>query len=117
MITATNLRPVVKNTLTAFCDFQLEPSGLLLRECSLHCKNGKRWVGFPGKPQVGVTAEGGDLAGHDLGESPGPELWVQQDRLGLLEEGWVSVLEIEQLNAEVQAERQGRGERGGERIA
>ncbi|SPD74323.1 conserved hypothetical protein [uncultured Desulfobacterium sp.] len=43
-------RPFRKNTLIAFVDLGLEPSGLEIRECSLHEKNGKRWLGFPARP-------------------------------------------------------------------
>jgi hypothetical protein len=31
MITATDWRPLVKNTLRGFCTFNLRPSGLVLR--------------------------------------------------------------------------------------
>jgi hypothetical protein len=52
MITASNWRPVVKNTLLGFCTLTIEPGGIALHECSLHEKSGKRWVGLPGKPQT-----------------------------------------------------------------
>jgi hypothetical protein len=41
----------VKNTLQGFFDLEL-PSGLMLKDCSLHEKDGKRWIGLPGKAVV-----------------------------------------------------------------
>ncbi len=56
MITASNFRPMVRNTLQGFFTVKLAPSGLVLRECSLHERDGKRWIGLPSKPQI--DAEG-----------------------------------------------------------
>jgi hypothetical protein len=50
-MTATNWRSLAKNTLKGFLDLEL-PSGLVLRECSLHERDGKKWIGLPGKPQI-----------------------------------------------------------------
>lgn len=52
MITATDWRPVHRNTLQGFVTLKLSPSGIALRECSLHEKDGKRWIGLPAKPQI-----------------------------------------------------------------
>jgi hypothetical protein len=52
MITASNWRPVQRNTLQGFCTLTIEPAGIVLHECSLHQKEGKRWIGLPGKPQI-----------------------------------------------------------------
>lgn len=38
-----------KNTLRGFCTIVL-PSGLRIKECTVHEKNGSRWLGLPGKP-------------------------------------------------------------------
>ena len=52
MITATDWRPVTKNTLRGFLTLKLAPSGLVLKDCSLHEKGDKRWIGLPSKPQL-----------------------------------------------------------------
>ena len=53
MITASDWRPISKNTLQGFCTLTLSPSGLVLKECSLHARpDGKRWIGLPSKPQI-----------------------------------------------------------------
>lgn len=51
-ITAANFRAHSKNTLKGFVDLQLEPSGLVIKDATWHERNGKEWVGLPGKPQV-----------------------------------------------------------------
>jgi hypothetical protein len=44
---------MVRNTLLGFLTFTLSPSGIVLRECSLHQHpSGRRWVGLPSKPQI-----------------------------------------------------------------
>jgi hypothetical protein len=55
-IVADDFRPLQKNSLQGFVNFKLLRSGLILRECSIHQKNGRRWIGLPGKPQV--TSDG-----------------------------------------------------------
>jgi len=52
MIAASNWRPRESNTLQGFCTLTLKPSGIVINECSLHKKNGQRWIGLPGKPQL-----------------------------------------------------------------
>jgi hypothetical protein len=56
VITAGDWRPRVSNTLRGFLALKLDPSGLVLRDCALHEKGDRRWIGLPGKPQV--DAEG-----------------------------------------------------------
>jgi hypothetical protein len=41
-------RPYQKNTLVGFLSLEL-PSGLVLHGCTLHQKNGSRWIGMPAK--------------------------------------------------------------------
>jgi len=53
MITASDFKPMERNTLRGFVTLRLEPSGLQLNDCSVHEKNGKEWVGLPGKAQIG----------------------------------------------------------------
>jgi hypothetical protein len=43
---ATNWKPHVKNTLQGFLTLTL-PSGLVIHNCTLHRKNGVRWLGLP----------------------------------------------------------------------
>jgi hypothetical protein len=52
MITASDFREITKNTLRRFCVLTLSPSGLVLRDCALHDRDGKRWVSLPSKPQI-----------------------------------------------------------------
>lgn len=51
--TAVNFKPLEKNTLRAIFDLVLA-SGLILRGCSLHEKNGRLWVGMPGCSYLAV---------------------------------------------------------------
>lgn len=44
-------RPYRKNTLHGFATVELS-NGLVIHDISMHEKNGKRWVGFPGVPQL-----------------------------------------------------------------
>ena len=44
--TVSDWKEVVKNTLRGFCSITM-PSGLILRNCSLHEKEGSRWIGLP----------------------------------------------------------------------
>jgi hypothetical protein len=41
-------KPFEKNTLRGFLSLEL-PSGIILHGCTLHEKNGSRWVGLPAK--------------------------------------------------------------------
>ena len=42
-----------RNTQRALFNLILLPSGLVLRDCSLHERDGKRWIGLPARPQLG----------------------------------------------------------------
>lgn len=50
-IRAANWRPREQNTLQGFVDLYM-PSGLTLHDCSYHCRNNTRWIGFPAWPQL-----------------------------------------------------------------
>ena len=52
MITASDWREVAKNSLQGFCVLTLSPSGIVLRDCALHERDGKRWISLPSKPQI-----------------------------------------------------------------
>ena len=49
---ASDWRPLEKGTLLGFFNLELA-SGLVLRGLTLHDQAGKRWVGLPGRAQVG----------------------------------------------------------------
>ena len=53
---ASDWKPHAKNTLLGFFTLTM-PSGLLIKECSYHERDGKRWVSFPGKPYRGNDGE------------------------------------------------------------
>ncbi len=44
-------RPMTKNTLRGFADVRID-SGLIIKDVTVHTKNGKSWAGLPAKPQV-----------------------------------------------------------------
>jgi hypothetical protein len=45
---ARDFKPYQKNTLCGFVSIEL-PSGLIIREVTLHEKDGTRWLGMPAK--------------------------------------------------------------------
>ncbi|MBL7224691.1 MAG: hypothetical protein ISS59_01040 [Desulfobacteraceae bacterium] len=47
-----NFKEFEKSTLRAFVAFELTEIGLEIRDCTLHEKNGKRWIGLPAKPYI-----------------------------------------------------------------
>jgi hypothetical protein len=47
---ASNWRAFPKNTLIGFVDLTFDDSGLTIKECALHQRDGKEWISFPGKP-------------------------------------------------------------------
>jgi hypothetical protein len=49
MIRCIKFRPYERNTLRGFADLELSRVGLVLRDCPVHEKNGKEWVGFPAR--------------------------------------------------------------------
>ena len=70
MIAASDWREVVKNSLQGFCVLTLSPSGIVLRDCSLHERDGKRWIRLPGRPQL--DSEGR----HRKDPATGKALWL-----------------------------------------
>ena len=53
MTPTSDLRAMQRNTLQGFCTLHLEPSGLVLRDCSFHrTDDGREWIGLPSKPQI-----------------------------------------------------------------
>ena len=57
MIRASDWRPLARNSLLGFVTLSLEPSGIVLHDCTFHSKDGREWVGLPGKPQVGKDGQ------------------------------------------------------------
>jgi hypothetical protein len=58
MIRASDWRPMERNTLKGFVTLRLEPSGLVLHDCTLHrTPDGREWIGLPGKPQIDREGE------------------------------------------------------------
>jgi hypothetical protein len=49
MIRCIRFRPYEKNTLKGFVDLELVRTGLVLRDCTWHEKDGKEWISFPAK--------------------------------------------------------------------
>jgi hypothetical protein len=45
-----NFKKLQKNTLQGVFDLELPFSGMILRGCCFHEKEGKRWIGWPAKP-------------------------------------------------------------------
>jgi len=56
-----SFRKFEKNTLRGFLEVEL-PSGMCIRDLTLHEKNGSRWIGYPSKPY----------------EKDGKQSWVNQ---------------------------------------
>lgn len=48
----TNLRNLEKGSLLGFFDVEL-PSGMILRDCALLAKNGRRWIDLPSQKVTG----------------------------------------------------------------
>jgi hypothetical protein len=79
MIRCIKFRAFQKNTLKGFADLELTRVGLVIRDCAFHEKDGKEWVGFPGRKyeQKGETkwqaliefAEGAKEAREHRGDS------------------------------------------------
>jgi len=49
MIRCIKFKPYVKNTLKGFADLELTRVGITIKDCTLHEKNGREWVGFPAR--------------------------------------------------------------------
>jgi hypothetical protein len=45
-------RPMVRATLRGFCAVEMT-SGLIVRDLSVHQRDGRAWVAMPAKPQIG----------------------------------------------------------------
>jgi hypothetical protein len=56
-IRCIKFRAFEKNTLKGFADLELTRVGLVLRDCTLHEKNGRAWIGFPAKSFTGDDGE------------------------------------------------------------
>jgi len=52
MITASDWKPRLANTLQGFLTLTLSPPGIVLKECGLHERDGKRWIGLPARAHI-----------------------------------------------------------------
>jgi hypothetical protein len=52
-----SFRKFEKNTLKGFCDVLLMPSGLEIRDLTVHEGHGKRWVNMPSRPYQDENGE------------------------------------------------------------
>jgi hypothetical protein len=57
MIRCIRFRAFEKNTLKGFAGLELTRVGLIIRDCTLHEKNRKEWVGFPARSYEAKTGE------------------------------------------------------------
>jgi hypothetical protein len=48
-VTASNWRPLQRNTLRGFVDITLSDPGLIIHGCTLHARDGDRWISMPAK--------------------------------------------------------------------
>src|SRR5262249_58756785 len=46
---ALNVKLFEKNPLQGFFDLRLPGIGMILRGCTLHCREGKNWIGYPAR--------------------------------------------------------------------
>lgn len=49
-IEITKWRKFEKNSLQGFCNILIMNIGLVIRDATVHEKDGKRWIGLPAKP-------------------------------------------------------------------
>src|ERR1051325_4979374 len=58
MILASDWHPLERHTLRGFVTLALDPSGLVLRDCTYHRhQDGREWIGLPGKPQLDTNGQ------------------------------------------------------------
>src|SRR5262245_29520067 len=51
-IVCTEFKPLRKGALYGFATFEIQPTGIRLRDCTAMSSHGQRWVGMPAKPQI-----------------------------------------------------------------
>jgi hypothetical protein len=56
-------RPMVKNTLRGFASVKIPSIGLIIKDITVHEKNGKRWAGLPARPMI--SKDGRAMIGDD----------------------------------------------------
>jgi hypothetical protein len=57
MIRCIKFRRFEKNTLRGYADLQLVRTGLVIKDCCLHEKNGKHWISFPARRYEGPNGK------------------------------------------------------------
>jgi hypothetical protein len=76
-IIAEDFRPYLKYTLRGFVIIALPEIGIRIKECTLHEKNGRAWIGFPGRQW---TDQQGNKQWSNLVEFlDGADRWAFQD--------------------------------------
>jgi hypothetical protein len=86
-----DFKPIRKNTLLGFFTLVLD-SGLVIKECSLHEKENKRWLSFPGKPQL-------DKDGKAMRDERGKVIYANI----LIVEDWTRSAKLQELVLEALA--------------
>jgi hypothetical protein len=51
-IRISGAKPFVKNTLRGFFDLEFADTGMILRGCAFHEREGKHWIGWPAQSYV-----------------------------------------------------------------
>lgn len=68
-VTCTNFRPLSRNTLRGFADFNITPLGLAIAGCLIHAQGERRWASLPSKQ---FTGEDGIIRWKPFLEFPEP---------------------------------------------
>jgi hypothetical protein len=62
-IDVLNFKPLVSGTLRGFVDIRLRELRMIIRDVTVHQRDGKTWAGLPGKPMI--DRNGNALRGDD----------------------------------------------------
>ena len=49
IVMVRDYRPYEKNTLKAFVALEILDIGMTIKDCTVHQRDGRAWIGFPGK--------------------------------------------------------------------
>jgi len=87
VIEVSDWKPVAKNTLCVSLSNSL-PSGLLIRDCTLHDRDGARWVGLPTRHYATKAGVDGricfvDFASPEIGDRFHDEILGALDESGV----------------------------------
>lgn len=76
-----------KNTLQGFADFRLPDIGIIIRDCTVHVKDGAKWIGFPARPYDDQNGERKWSPMVEFDEDKGKRADFQKAALAALERG------------------------------